>query len=85
MSPKVNPPVPHQPACGPVSDWVSSATARRDFRVKGCELMHLREAGTVRFSKAGRGYFYSREDLVAHLSLRRQSTPGSVDLNIQKG
>ena len=66
----MNHPNPPQPPRGVASDWISSASARRDFQVSGCELMHLREAGAVRSLMTGRSYLYSREDLATKLPPR---------------
>ena len=66
----MNHPNPIQAPCEVTSDWISSVSARRRFRVSGCELMHLREAGAVRSMTAGRSYLYSREDLATKLPPR---------------
>lgn len=45
------------------SEWLSSADARKHLRVSSCELMHLREAGQLRFKKQGNAFLYSFQDV----------------------
>lgn len=47
----------------PGSEWLSSGDARKRLRVSSCELMHLREAGRLRFKKQGNAFLYAAEDV----------------------
>ncbi len=42
--------------------WLRSGEARKVLRVSTCQLMHLREAGEIRFRKSGNAYLYSAND-----------------------
>ena len=43
--------------------WLSSQEARKQLRISSCELMHLREAGKLRFKKQGNAFLYSATDV----------------------
>ncbi len=43
--------------------WLSSTGAKRRLGVDGCVLMHLREAGKLRFEKRGNAFYYLLEDV----------------------
>ena len=38
--------------------WLSSKGAMAHLKITGCELMHRRERGELKFEKRGRAYFY---------------------------
>lgn len=38
--------------------WLSSKEAMKHLKISGCELMHRRERGELKFEKRGRAYFY---------------------------
>lgn len=38
--------------------YLSSKEKREQLKVSGCELMHLREAGKLKFIKKGNAYLY---------------------------
>jgi hypothetical protein len=38
--------------------WLNSAATQKQLKIKGCELMHRREAGKLIFEKRGNAYFY---------------------------
>lgn len=38
--------------------WLSSKEAMAHLKITGCELMHRRERGELKFEKRGRAYFY---------------------------
>ncbi|MCQ8878840.1 hypothetical protein NQT69_12580 [Pseudoalteromonas shioyasakiensis] len=38
--------------------WLSSKEAIKHLKISGCELMHRRERGELKFEKRGRAYFY---------------------------
>jgi hypothetical protein len=50
-----------QPA--PEVQWLTSGATRKALRVSSCHLMHLREAGVLRFRKEGNAYLYSAADV----------------------
>ncbi len=43
--------------------WLSSTETRKKLHVSTCELMHLREAGRMRFSKKGSSFLYLLSDV----------------------
>lgn len=45
------------------ADWLSSEETRKELRISNCDLMHLREAGNLRFKKQGNAFFYAQEDV----------------------
>lgn len=40
--------------------YLSSKEARKKLKVSSCELMHLREAGKLKFIKKGNAYLYEK-------------------------
>jgi hypothetical protein len=54
------------------AEWLSSSQARKRLRVSSCELMHLREAGQLRFKKQGNAFLYAQDD-VKHIE--QESAP----------
>lgn len=45
------------------TEWLSSKEAQKKLKVKSCDLMHLREAGKLKFKKVGDAFFYNIIDL----------------------
>lgn len=43
--------------------WLTSQEARKLLHISDCELMHLREAGRLRFKKQGNAFLYSARDV----------------------
>lgn len=44
-------------------DWLGSKEARKELEVSACDLSHIREAGELRYRKAGNAYRYDRTDI----------------------
>lgn len=40
------------------NQWLTSKEARKKLKISGCKLMHLREAGILKYKKVGNAYFY---------------------------
>jgi len=38
--------------------WLSSKETQKSLKVSGCELMHLRVSGKLKFKKQGNAYYY---------------------------
>ncbi|MCO7189510.1 MULTISPECIES: hypothetical protein [unclassified Pseudoalteromonas] len=38
--------------------WLTSKQTQKHLKVSGCELMHRRERGELKFEKRGRAYYY---------------------------
>jgi hypothetical protein len=38
--------------------WLTSKQAQKLLKVSGCELMHLRVSGKLKFKKQGNSYYY---------------------------
>lgn len=43
--------------------WLTSKQTQQLLKIKGCELMHKRERGELKFEKLGRAYFYYFENV----------------------
>ncbi len=43
--------------------WLSSKETMKYLKLSGCELMHRRERGLLKFEKRGRAYFYYFEKI----------------------
>ena len=56
--------------------WLRSAEVCARLRISGCELMHLREGGELRFRKQGNAFLYSEEDVAERDSPSRHC-PGA--------
>jgi hypothetical protein len=41
--------------------WLNSKQAMKQLKLSSCQLMHLREAGKLKFEKRGNRYFYAIE------------------------
>jgi hypothetical protein len=61
----------------PDDPWLPSAEARKLGHLGACDLMHLREAGKLRFEKRGSAFFYDRED-VKRIAERKSRGPTKV-------
>ncbi len=59
------------------TDWLTSEEARKQLRISSCELMHLREAGQLRFKKQGNAFLYASFDV----ERQRQATSGKPSAN----
>ena len=38
--------------------WLTSKEAQKSLKVSGCELMHLRVSGKLKFKKQGNAFYY---------------------------
>ena len=45
------------------NNWLSSKEVKKQINIKGCDLMHMREAGILEFEKKGNAYFYKKESI----------------------
>jgi len=45
------------------SVWLTSKQTQKHLKISGCELMHKRERGELKFEKRGRAYFYYFENV----------------------
>ena len=43
--------------------WLTSKEAKSFAKIKGCDLMHHREAGKLEFEKRGNSFFYSKDSV----------------------
>ena len=65
--------------------WLRSVDARKVLRVSTCQLMHLREAGDLRFRKSGNAYLYSASDCQRIASAGSGRESGETGLICQIG
>jgi len=42
---------------------LKSKEVQKVLKVRACDLMHLREAGKIRFEKKGNAFLYNKEDV----------------------
>ena len=54
-------------------NWMRADEARRMLRGSSCDLMHLREAGKIRFEKHGNAYLYASDDVEREAILREKA------------
>ena len=43
--------------------FLKSKEVQKKLKVRACDIMHLREAGKIRFEKKGNAYLYFEEDV----------------------
>jgi len=44
------------------TSWLTSKEAQKLLKISGCELMHLRASGKLKFKKQGNAYYYQLPD-----------------------
>ena len=54
-------------------EWLRSDEARQILRGSSCDLMHLREAGKLKFQKRGNAFFYASADVQREAALRKKT------------
>lgn len=57
--------------------WLSSGETRKQLRISSCELMHLREAGHLRFKKQGNAFLYAERDVLRLQAEQSRKVEGS--------
>jgi len=60
----------------PKKKWLRADEARRMLRGSSCDLMHLREAGKLRFEKQGNAFFYAADDVEREAAKRGAAISG---------
>jgi hypothetical protein len=40
------------------TEWMTSKEVQKALKIRACEVMHLREAGKLRFKKQGNSFLY---------------------------
>ena len=43
---------------------LKSKEVQKELKISGCDLMHLREHGNLKFSKVGNAYLYNKQDVI---------------------
>lgn len=46
-----------------ISDWLKSKEVEKELKISSCDLMHLRLAGKLNFTKNGNSFLYSNNDV----------------------
>ena len=41
-----------------ITTWLTSKETQKLLKISGCELMHLRASGKLKFKKLGNAYYY---------------------------
>lgn len=62
--------------------WMRSNEARAILGGSSCDLMHMREAGKLRFEKQGNAFLYASEDVAREAASRKggRAEDGRCDL-----
>ncbi|WP_162839435.1 hypothetical protein [Shewanella frigidimarina] len=42
----------------PVETWLNSQDTMRALKISACHLMHMRQAGQIKYKKKGNGFWY---------------------------
>ena len=59
-------------------NWMRADEARRILRGSSCDLMHLREAGKLRFEKQRNAFLYARGDVERVAAERNEKRPWGI-------
>lgn len=46
------------------SEWLKSKEVMKTLKIRACDVMHLREAGKLKFTKQGNTFLYSAESVL---------------------
>jgi len=46
------------------SEWINSKEVMKTLKIRACDVMHLREAGKLKFTKQGNAFLYSVESVL---------------------
>lgn len=46
------------------SEWLKSKEVMRTLKIRACDVMNLREAGKIKFTKQGNAFLYSVESVL---------------------
>lgn len=46
------------------SEWLKSKEVMKTLKIRACDVMHLREAGKLNFTKQGNAFLYSAESVL---------------------
>jgi len=46
------------------SEWLKSKEVVKTLKIRACDVMHLREAGKLKFTKQGNAFLYSVESVL---------------------
>ena len=63
------------------SEWLKSKEVIKTLKIRACDVMHLREAGKLKFTKQGNAFLYSAEsvlkqkkELLQHSQIQQQTS-----------
>jgi hypothetical protein len=45
------------------TEWLKSKEVMKTLNIRACDVMHLREAGKLKFTKQGNAFLYSAESV----------------------
>ena len=48
------------------SEWLKSKEVMKTLKIRACDVMHLREAGKLKFTKQGNAFLYTSESVLKH-------------------
>jgi hypothetical protein len=46
------------------TEWLKSREVMKTLKIRACDLMHLREAGKLKFTKQGNAFLYSSQSVL---------------------
>lgn len=45
------------------TEWLKSKEVMKTLKIRACDVMHMREAGKLKFTKQGNAFLYSAESV----------------------
>lgn len=48
----------------PALEWLNSKEVLKTLKIRACDVMHLREAGKLKFIKQGNAFLYNAESVI---------------------
>jgi hypothetical protein len=49
------------------TEWLKSKEVMKALKIRACDVMHLREAGKLKFTKQGNAFLYSAESVTKNI------------------
>lgn len=65
-----------------VPQGLTSDEAHQQLRISSCELIHLLEAGHLRFTKQGNAFLYSSQDVERHRQADAYTPPAKTNFSV---
>jgi len=49
------------------TEWLTSKEVQKALKIRACDVMHLREAGKLKFKKRGNAFLYSEKSVLKNM------------------